>query len=142
MIRAAKLALLGIAGALAFSAFGAAPATAASGGAAAPANITVGSGGPVTPQRDGCVQTDVGRSGQIVYWVRITNACNFTLYATDSHAFNGPAGVDSRSGRQDMGPGAYFQYNYGGWYAPPGSLTCGELWGPNARLWGRDCRTM
>lgn len=128
VIRTMKLALLGIAGALAFSAFGATP---------------VSAGTEASAQVDGCVSTSVTRSGQWVTTVTVRNVCDFTL-TVDAHAFNGPAGYDRRSPRVPVGAGKSINFHstLDPWYAPPGSWTCGELWGGNAFLWGRDCVQM
>lgn len=91
---------------------------------------------------NGCVRTDPHPNTGNIYWVHVYNACSYTLYNVDAHVYNGAAGIDERSGyRVNLKPGGWFELT-GSWYAPAGSLTCGELWGPNAKLWGRDCIRM
>ncbi|MEU7478849.1 hypothetical protein AB0A63_22880 [Lentzea sp. NPDC042327] len=91
---------------------------------------------------DGCVRTDPHPNSGTVYWVHVINACNYTLYNVDAHVYNGPAGIDKRSGyRANLKPGGWFELT-GAWKAPAGSWTCGELWGPDAKHWGTDCVRM
>jgi hypothetical protein len=97
--------------------------------------------------RDGCVETEVyRRAGQpnTLDRVLIRNVCSYSLSSVDGHTWNGPAGFDWRSpGRATLPSLGYWEFKPT-WavYLPPGSLTCGELWGPGGVLHGRDCKTM
>ncbi|BCL17367.1 hypothetical protein [Micromonospora sagamiensis] len=136
MFRPLRTAFAGLVAALAL-ALVAAPAGAAP-------RTDAGSDNPAQVLDNGCVRTTVGRSGQTVYWVMVQNICGHTLYNVDAHVFNGPAGVDYRSQRGTVNPNGFIMFDWrpGSWYAPPGSLTCGELWTPGPTLQGRDCITM
>lgn len=110
---------------------------------AAPQRIT-----PSTPDAinsNGCVKTRVYASNHWISTVDVYNICSYTLYNVSVHVFNGPAGLNRYAPtRGDMSTNERYRFSWSPyWYAPPGSLTCGEIWGPgpNPRLWGRDCIT-
>lgn len=90
---------------------------------------------------DRCVDTSLYMSNGRVIQATMWNVCDFTLNQVDAHLFNGPAGIDKRSARYNVPPGGGISFNMGpnGYLPPKGSLSCGELWGPGAYFWGRDC---
>jgi hypothetical protein len=85
---------------------------------------------------DGCVTTKVtyAPSGW-VQRVTVANTCGYSLFNVDSHVFDGS--FDKRSaGVAELKPNHYFTFRYS--FRSSG-LTCGEIWTPPNKLWGRDC---
>jgi hypothetical protein len=93
---------------------------------------------------NGCVKTQVWSSNHWLYQVRITNVCSYTLTSVRSHVFNGPAGLDRWWPTVvNITPGAFGDFKFSpNYYAPSGSLTCGEIVSTSGHNWGRDCITM
>ncbi|UJW29702.1 hypothetical protein L3Q67_31300 [Saccharothrix sp. AJ9571] len=85
---------------------------------------------------DGCVTTKVTyEPGGWVQRVTVANTCSYSLFNVDSHVFNGS--FDKRSpGVAELKPNHFFNFPYK--FRIDGA-TCGEIWTPPSKLWGRDC---
>jgi hypothetical protein len=94
--------------------------------------------GGIASATDGCVTTKVTYSfppGSVVQ-VSVGNTCSYSLFNVDSHVFNG-GGYDKRKpGVAELKPNHYFVYTDKFKHV---GQTCGEIWTPPSKLWGRDC---